>query len=148
MALSAKAVARAAALVSATVGAVALAAPPAHASGIGPIFLYRHNAGIHRNCPGHNQFIKNEGDVKIKRDIYAYGAIHSSIHGLIQTIWRREYSATKADKQLWCYKGSFYNEFFAANGFSRAAYKYYLCSPDLGECNVYLHTHYTPWKRL
>lgn len=150
LALSAKSTARAATVASAAVGALALVAPAAHASTIGPIFLYRHNAGVHANCPESNRELKNDGNVNISRYIYAVGALHSTINGDIQTIWRKEYSATRADKQYWCYKGSFYNEYFAANGFSRTVYQYWLCSngAGLGFCNEYLGSKDTAWKAL
>jgi hypothetical protein len=147
LALPAKSIARAAALASAAVGAVAIAAPVAHASGVGPIFLYRHNAGVHRNCAGGNHEIKNDGVVGIKRYIYAYGPIHSESQPPNITIYyRKQYSATRADKQYWCYKGSFYNEYFAANNFSRTAYDPFACS-GAGGC-VPLPHYYSPWKRL
>ena len=143
--LSAKAVT---AIATAALGSTGIAVPAAHASTIGPIFLYRHNAGVHANCSGKDRELQDDGDVNITRYIYGYGAVHSSINGDIQTLRWKEYSATRADKQLWCYNGSYYNEYFAANGFSRTNYQYWLCSngAGLGFCNVFAGSSATAWK--
>jgi hypothetical protein len=142
VALPAKSVARTAALASAVVGATALVAPAAHASGVGEIFLYRKNAGVLANCTTGTKELRDDGDVSISRYIYGAGALHSSTNGDIETIWRKEYSATRADKQYWCYKDSFYNEYFAANQFSRTVYQYWGCYG--GGC-AFISSHDTAW---
>jgi hypothetical protein len=150
LALPSKSIARAAAVASASVGALGLVAPAAHASTIGPVFLYRTNAGVQANCTGNNRELKNDGDVNITRYIYGLGPIHSTVNGDIQTVSRKEYSATRADKQYWCYKNDYYNEYFAANNFSRTVYQYWLCSNGvgLGFCNVFEGSHATAWKAI
>jgi hypothetical protein len=135
---------RAAAVAALAMGGTALVAPMAHASSIGPIFLYRKHARP-GNCDG-NREIKNYGDVNIPRDIYAYGPRHSSVNGAFGVVWRKEYSATRADKQEWCYDTSFYNQYYAANEYSRTVYDYYVCS-SLG-CVPTGVQKATPWKLI
>lgn len=139
-----KSMARAAAVAAAALGSTALLAPVAHASAIGPIFLYRTNT-LNGNCPKTRE-IKNDGVVNIARKIYEYGPLHSSVNGGIGVIWRTEDSATRADKQYWCYNSSFYNQYYAANGYSRTVYDYYACS-SLG-CVPTGISHATPWKLI
>ena len=150
MALPSKSIARAAAVASASVGALGLVAPGAHAATIGNGFLYRVNAGVQANCTGANRELKNDGDVNITRFIYGLGPIHSSVNGDIQTIWRKEDSSTRADKQYWCYKNDYYNEYFAVNYFSRTVYQYWLCSNGvgLGFCNEFEGSKATAWKAI
>jgi hypothetical protein len=149
MTLSAKAVAAMATAVLGTATAMAIPST-AHASTIGPIFLYRHNAGVKLNCAGGNRELKNDGDVNITRDVYAHGAVHSSIQGDFQTFTWQEYSATRAVKEYWCYKGSYYNQYYAANGFSRTNRQRWLCSngQGLGNCGTFLGSSATAWKKI
>jgi hypothetical protein len=105
---------------------------------------------VQANCTGANRELKNDGDVNIARYIYARGPIHSSVNGDVLTITRKELSATRADKQYWCYKNTYYNEYFAANGFSRTTYQYWLCSngAGLGFCDESLGSKDTAWKAI
>jgi hypothetical protein len=150
LAMSSKSIARAAAVASASVGTLGLVAPIAHAATIGNGFLYRTNAGVQANCTGSNRELKNDGDVNISRYIYGLGPIHSTINGDIQTISRKEYSSTRADKQYWCYNNDYYNEYFALNYFSRTVYQYWGCSngAGLGNCSLFEGSKATAWKAL
>jgi hypothetical protein len=145
LALPAKSVASAAALATAALGATALVAPAAHAAGIGPIFMFRVRAGIDTNCAGGNRELANDGNVGIARYIWGHGAVNSYTNGDIQTLSWTESSSTEADQQFWCYDGSYYYQYYAANDWIRTNYQYWECS-DLGLCNAWLGSYATPWQ--
>jgi hypothetical protein len=147
LALPSKSIMRAAAVASASVGALGLAAPAAHASGIGRVFLYRTNAGVQSNCTGKNRELKDDGDVNINRFIYGLGPLHSTVNGDIQTISRKENSSTRADKQYWCYKNDYDYEYYGVKLFSRTVYQYFLCSngAGLGNCSEFIGSKDTAW---
>ncbi len=146
MVTSTKSVARkATAVAAAALGATAplLSVNAARADTIGGIFLYRSRdtaAGV--NCTGGNRELANKGNVGLGRySIFENISFSSSTEGVFLYSRWTEVAATVADKQLWCYGGDLYYQYYAANAYHRGISQVYICS---GGCQ-WIGNYYTAW---
>jgi len=112
-------------LVTATAAIPCAANPPS----IGAIFLYRANAHIMENCAGPTEYLRTLGIVGLgMHRVYGHRYLGATTNGYFRTYKSEGWSATRAVKELWCYRGDFDYEYFAANTFHRYSYVYWWCA--------------------